>query len=260
MDKNFLSQWYIKALVVLILFGTFMSLVAYSKLTFRDSKYGEYGMASITVTGDGEVMAVPDIGSFSFSVLAEGKDAATAQSDSATKINDVMAYLRDAGIEDKDIKTTDYNLNPKYRYEELECRAGYCPTNRVIDGYEVSQTVTVKVRDLDNAGNLITGVGDKGATNISSLSFTVDDDAVLRDQARELAIADAKTRAERLAKDLGVTLVRITGYYEDEGYKYGYGGYAADSVSLEARAATAPSIPTGENTYKASVNVSFEIR
>lgn len=261
-NQSFLSLWYVQALVVLILLGVVTSLFAYTKLTYRESKYGEYGMASINVRGEGEVMAKPDIGTFSFSVMAEGVDAASAQSESATKINAILGYLEEAGVEEKDIKTSSYYLNPKYRYETQVCAANsYCPPGEpIIDGYEVSQTITVKVRNLDDSGNLISGVGDRGATNISGLSFTIDDESVLKAEARATAIADAKEKAEKLADALGVSIVRITGYYEEEFYPQ-YGGYGGDMMMERSDAQkVAPEMPTGENLISSTVSVTFEIR
>jgi len=260
-NQSFLSLWYVQALVVLILLGVVTSLFAYTKLTYRESKYGEYGMASINVRGVGEVMAKPDIGNFSFSVMAEGADAASAQNDSATKINAILDYLKEAGVEEKDIKTSSYYLNPKYRYDSRVCPANsYCPPGEpIIDGYEVSQTITVKVRNLDESGNLISGVGDRGATNISGLSFTIDDEEVLKAEARATAIADAKEKAEKLADDLGVSIVRIMGYYEEEFYPQ-YGGYGGDMMEQSVAQKVAPEMPTGENMISSTVNVTFEIR
>lgn len=263
-NQSFLSLWYVRALLVLTLIGVVISLAAYAKLTFREAKYGEYGTASISVRGEGEVLAKPDIGTFSFSVRAEGNDASEAQNSSAESVNAIMSYLEESGLEERDIKTSNYNLNPRYRYEERICPAGsYCPpTNPVIDGYEVTQTVTVKVRELGEAGNLISGVGERGATNISGLSFTIDDESTLKDEARAKAIADAKERAEELADDLGVSIIRITGYYEEEGYApYAYGGDAIMARSESAQdSSAAPDLPTGENTITSNVNVTFEIR
>lgn len=259
-NQAFLSLWYVRALIILALVGVVASLASYTKLTLREAKYGQYGMTSISVRGEGEVFAKPDIGSFTFSVNAEGADAATAQNDSAKKINDIISSLQGAGVEEKDIKTQGYSLNPKYRYEPAGCPVGmYCPNNQVIDGYEVSQTVSVKVRDLDKAGSLITGVGELGATNISSLSFTIDDESSLKAEARELAIADAQAKADKLAKELGVKFVRITSYYEEDSYNpY---GYASGDAMMSAREANvAPSLPTGENKTKSVVNITFEVR
>lgn len=262
-NQPFLTLWYVQVLLILILVGVLTALFAYTKDTLRDAKYGDYGMTSISVRGEGEVMAVPDIGSFSFSVMAEGDDAATAQNDSAEKINAITAYLAEQGIEEKDIKTSSYYLNPKYTYPTRPCAAGmYCPPGEaVIDGYEVSQTITVKVRDLDKSGDLITGVGGLGATNISGLSFTIDDESNLKAEARETAIADAKAKAEVLADQLGVRIVRMMSYYEEEGYPtpYGYGGDMMMSARAES-AAVAPDMPTGENTIRSVVSITFEIK
>lgn len=261
-NQSFLSLWYVRVLLVLILLGVITALTAYTKLTLREAKYGQYGVATISVQGEGEVLAKPDLGTFSFSVMADGEDATTAQNKSAEKINAIIAYLQEAGVEEKDIKTQNYYLNPKYRYEERLCVAGsYCPPgNPVIDGYEVSQSITVKVRNLDIAGSLISGVGEKGATNVSSLNFTIDDDSILKASARATAIADAKAKADKLAKDLGVKIVRMVSYYEDqEGTSYGYGG-DMDMARNEEAKSTSPSLPAGENLIRSNVNITYEIK
>lgn len=262
-NQSFLSLWYVQALLVLLLIAALTSLFAYTKLTLREAKYGQYGMTSINVRGEGEVMAKPDIGAFSFSVTAEADDATTAQTDSAEKTNAILAYLKEAGVEDKDVKTSGYSLNPKYRYETKVCAANmYCPPGEpIIDGYTVTQTIEVKVRNLDKAGDLIRGAGERGATNISGLSFTIDDESNLKAEAREEAIADAKEKARVLADQLGVRLVRIMSYYEEEGMMpyYGYGGDAMMSVKAES-AAVSPRLPTGESATKSIVNITFEVQ
>ncbi|OGG41384.1 hypothetical protein A2837_02615 [Candidatus Kaiserbacteria bacterium RIFCSPHIGHO2_01_FULL_46_22] len=266
MDTNqpFLSLWYVRVLLVVALIGVVLSLSAYTKLTLREAKYGQYGMTSINVRGEGEVNATPDIGSFSFSVTAEGPDAATAQNDSAEKINAILSFLKESGVEEKDIKNRDYYLNPKYRYDTVVCASGmYCPpSDPVIDGYEVTQTIEVKVRDLDKAGDLITGAGERGATNLSQLQFTIDDESNLKAEARTAAIADAKEKAEKLADDLGVEIVRTMGYYEEESYPtpyydYGMGG---DAMMAREEKATSPDLPMGENTIRSIVNITYEIQ
>lgn len=260
--KSFWGKEYVQILLTIILVGVIVALAAYAYYTFKQSEGVYTGAAVITVQGEGEVLARPDIGTFSFSVMAEGKDAAEAQSKSAEAMNAVLAYLTEAGVEDKDVKTENYYLNPKYRYETQVCTFNYCPpSNPVIDGYEVSQTVTVKVRDLDKSGELISGVGDKGATNISGLSFTIDDETEIKAEAREKAIADAKEKANKLAESLGVRIVRMTGYWEEQGgyypmYDRGYGGDMAFAES----AAVAPDMPIGENTITSNVSITYEVK
>lgn len=261
--KSFWGKEYVQVLLTVILVGVIVALAAYAYYTFKQSEGVYTGAAVITVQGEGEVMAVPDIGEFSFSVLAEGKDAAEAQSKSAESLNAAISFLKDSGVDEKDIKTENYYLNPKYRYESTVCSPTYCPpSNPVIDGYEVSQTVTVKVRDLDKSGALISGVGDKGATNISGLTFTIDDETALKADAREKAIADAKDKADKLANDLGVRLVRMTGYWEDQGGYYPmYDGKSYAGADMMAESAPmSPSMPVGENTIKSTVSITYEVK
>lgn len=259
--KPFLSLWYVRVLIILSLIGLVIALLAYANLASRQAEYANFGPTTISVTGEGEILAKPDIGQFSFSVRAEGADAATAQNQSAESINAIIDYLKNNGVEEKDIKTENYYLSPKYRYEERLCISGsYCPPgDRVLDGYEVSQMVRVKVRDLDKAGDLISGVGGHGATDISNLQFTIDDESNLKAEAREQAIADAKERAKELADDLDVRLVRIINFWEDEGGYMPYYGMGGEDAMLESRA-TVANMPTGENSISSRVNITYEIR
>jgi len=260
--KSFWGKEYVQVLLTIVLIGVIVALAAYSFYTLKQSEGVYTGAAVITVQGEGEILAKPDLGEFSFSVLAEGATASEAQSKSAESMNAVLTYLKEAGVEEKDVKTENYYLNPKYRYEATVCTPNYCPpSNPVIDGYEVSQMVVVKVRDLEKSGELISGVGDRGATNISGLSFTIDDESAVKAQAREKAIADAKAKAETLADDLGVRIVRMTGYWEEQGgyypmYDRGYGG----DMAMESSAMAAPQMPVGENTIRSSVSITYEVK
>jgi len=252
-------------LLTLVLIAVIVSLAAYTYLALQEAKGVYTGETTISISGEGEAFARPDVGLFSFSVRAEGENAVVAQDNSAKAINAILEYLEEKGVAEKDIKTQNYNLNPKYTYEERACPLGsYCPPGeRVIDGYEVSQTVSVKVRDLDQAPELISGAGENGATDISSLQFTIDDETALQAQARAEAIADAKEKAQTLANDLGLKLDRIVGFYENEG-----GGYpmmersvmAMDSEMDGGFKATAPSLPVGENEIKSTVTITYQLK
>lgn len=265
-NTTLLTSKNVRVLVMLVLASATVALLVYAQATYRMTQ-NQFGPTTINVQGEGEVLAKPDIGSFSFSVRSEGKEAAEAQEKSAEKNNAIIAYLQEQGVEEKDIKTQYYNLNPKYRYEERVCPFGsYCPPGEpIIDGYEVSQNVTVKVRDLGKSGDLITGVGEKGASDISGLTFTIDDTTVLEAQAREEAIADAKEKAGRLAKNLDARIVKMVSFYEEQGgypMPYGYGGdmmMEKAAVAMDAAPIT-PNLPTGENTIRKVVSITYEIR
>lgn len=255
----------IKTLVMLVLILTVVALGSYSYVTYTQSQNIAPGQNNISVAGKGEIFAKPDIASFTFSVDADAPDATAAQKKSADSMNAIVAYLKEQGIADKDAKTSNYSLSPKYRWEQAMCVQSFnCPPGKqILDGYSVSQSVTVKVRDTAKAGDLISNVGTKGATNISGLTFTIDDIEKLKRDARELAIKDARANAEKLASDLGVHLGRIMTYSEDQG-----GGYPpimydkVMSMSAGARNApeAAPAVPTGENTITSNVSIVYELR
>ncbi len=260
--KSFFEKGYVQALLTLILVGAVLSLGAYAHLTLKEARGVYLGDASISVSGTGEVLAKPDVGNFSFAVKAEEETASEAQEKSAEAINGILGFLKESGVEEKDIKTQYYNLNPNYRYEERVCAFNtYCPPGeRVIDGYVVSQNVSIKVHDLESAGDLISGVGERGATNISSLNFTIDDETVLQAEARAKAIAEAKEKAGQLAEDLGMKIVRIISFSEGGAgnyYKYESRAMAMDGAVEDS---ISPQLPVGENTITSNVNITFELR
>lgn len=253
----------VAALVVLSIF--LATLTGRELMEYRYIGAGIPPTNVISIDGRGEVVAVPDTAEFSFSVVEKAASVATAQDAATKKMNAISAYLKEQGIEEKDIKTTGYNVYPQYEWQQITCVTFPCPSGKnVLTGYEVRQSVTVKVRDTKEAGNLLTGIGGKGASELSGLTFTVDNDEGLKAQAREKAIANAKEKAEALAKELGVRLVRVVSFseYQDGGYPPIYYGRGVTGVGMggDAELKVAPDVPRGENTYVSQVTVSYEIR
>lgn len=253
------------ALAMLALFLLIQSVKALKEFRYVGS--GVAASNTISVSGMGEVFAVPDIATFSVSVQEEAKEVETAQETATNKTNAIIEYLTQEGIEERDIQTQEYSVYPQYDYLQDSTREGiYTPGRQVLRGYQVSQTISVKVRDTEKAGELLSGVGSRGATNVSGLSFTIDDEDALKAEARQKAIDDAKAKADELAAQLGVNVVRVVGFYEDSGgylpYAYGKGGVAMDmAVRSEAgQAAPAPDLPVGENKIVSNVQITYEIR
>lgn len=214
----------------------------------------------ISVEGVGEVTAIPDVAQFSFTVTKENKVVADAQKAVEEKIDAIVSYLKDSGVEEKDIKTLSYNVYPKYDYE-VACMAIGCPPSRQVQtGFEVSQTISVKVIESDKAGEILAGVGEKGADSVSGLSFTVEDTDVLRQEARAEAIENAKAKAGAIASSLGVDLVKVVSFYENIDPYYPAYGMGGGMEFSSVKAMDSVSLPTGENTYISRVSVSFEIR
>lgn len=261
------QESYIRKIFALVGVMIIVALLAYTYTTVKQSRYMYQGPTTISVIGTGEVSATPDIASFSFSLEAKEADAQTAQNKVTEQMSSIVAFLKEQGVEEKDIKTQNHSLSPWYDYSETQpCTQWGCPprSEPTIKGYQVNEYVTVKVRDTNTVGEILAGVGDKGAMNVSGLSFTIDDDDKYTAQARELAIADAKAKAQVLAKSLGVKIVRMNGYWEEQGgmpMPYGRGGEVYDMKAESSVAASAPiQIQTGENMFKTQVNISYEIK
>ena len=133
------------------------------------------------------------------------------------------------------------------------------PTESKVIGYTASQTVTVKVRNLDNVGSIVTALGSAGVSNISGPDFTIDNPDAVQAQARALAIADARNQAGTLAHDLGVQIVRVVSYSEN-GSRYPGPVMMAAESSAGGKASVTPSVPVGQNDVVVDVSVTYEIR
>ncbi len=243
------------ALGILALFLLVATLDALANFGTPDSPY----MNTITVEGTGEATAVPDIASIGFSVTETAVTVAEAQTKATTKTDAALAFLKGAGIEDKDVKTTGYNVYPQYE-SVAPCYYGDCGVrNPLIIGYQVTQSVEVKVRDTAKAGGVLQGLGNVGVQNIYGPNFTVDDEDAARNEAREKAIAEAREKAKTLANQLGVRLGKVVSFYENNyGYPV-YDSYGGKGGAMEA-AQSAPSLPTGENETTVSVSITYEIK
>jgi len=153
---------------------------------------------TITVSGNGISYAKPDIAVAQVGVETHGADPAKVVGDNTTKMNALVAALKQLGIEDKDIQTSNFSVYAQQNYDN-----DGKPTDFT---YVADNIVTITVRDLSKVGDTLAKAVDAGANNISGISFSVADQTTLEGEARDKAVADAKTRAEQLAKAAGVTL------------------------------------------------------
>lgn len=154
---------------------------------------------SISVNGTGEVLAEPDIASVSTGVEVRADSVAAARAGAAEATDAVVAALRANGVEESDIRTVNFSIYPMYDYRDDTPR---------INGYVVSNAIEVTVRDIDGIGELIDAVAAAGgdAIRFNGIAFGHENPEALTEQARELAIADARAKAEQLAELTGVTL------------------------------------------------------
>ncbi len=214
---------------------------------------------TITVEGVGSAVALPDIATVRFTVREESETSAPAQDAVAQKVNATLEALReDFDIEEKDIKTTSYNVSPRYSRPQ-PCFGGVCPEfEQEIIAFTVSQSLEIKVRDIDSTGGVLSILGDKGVYNVSGPSFAIDDPDALKEEARGEAIKIAQDKAKRLSKDLGVSLGRVVNFWENSNDR----PFFAESVGGEVFGAKTQSIelPKGENEINVTVSITYEIR
>ncbi|MEK7148294.1 MAG: SIMPL domain-containing protein [Patescibacteria group bacterium] len=256
-----------KALTVFALLGTVLvgAMVITEVKAYRFIGGGVSATNTISVEGTAEVFAAPDIANISFTIREEAAKVSDAQDKVAKKTKIALAGVRKLGVADKDIKTQNYSSYPKYEWREgtVTCQGLNCPPPRpgkqVIVGYEVSQSVSIKVRNLESVNALVDGLATAGVTEMQGPNFAIDDEDGLKAEARKQAIDKARAKAEVLAGDLGVTLVRIVSFSEGGNYPI----YSRTMMSAEKSMLSSdslPEIPQGEEKITSNVTVTYEIR
>ena len=213
---------------------------------------------SISVSATGEVYAKPDLALTTFSVVTEAESVENAMSENTEKMNNVIDFVKSQGVQDKDLKTTAFNIYPRYEWCDGSSSVRPCPlSRRILVGYEVSQSLQVKIRDLDKTGEIIQGAAQNGVNQMGSLQFTVDNQDMLKAEARAKAIEEAKEKAKTLASQLGIRLVRISSFYESGQSPIYY--MALEDAEAGGKGGGAQ-IETGENKISVTVNITYQIR
>ncbi len=246
-DKNLVSA----AIIVLIIL---MALVSFNQVRQMSLRVPVNDLPTVTVQGEGKVIFIPDLAGASFSVVSEGLTPKQVQDANTNKINAVIDFLKSQGVDSQDIQTSGYFLNPKYFYPD---RSGGTP---FISGYTLTQTITVKIRDIDKVGEVISGVVEQGVNQTGLLNFTVDDERLeeLRQEARVKAITQAKEKAENMSKAIGVRLQRIVGFSESF---FGVPRPIFETaIGKGGGGAPIPSIEPGSEEIAVSVSITYQIR
>jgi len=213
---------------------------------------------TIVVSGKGEITAKPDIAKISFSVMEENVDVSRASDIVNTKIKKIIDTLKADGVAEADIKTTSYDISPRYNYTNSTTYP-YGGT-QVLAGYDVTQSVSLKIRDLSKSSKIITDLGTLAVTNMSGLNFTNDKYDDLVKEARDEAIVQARNEAKKLAKSLGVRLVKIVGYSEGGNNYPTYYDRAVSVQSSSVKSIAEAVLPTGENIITSNVSITYEIK
>jgi len=255
--KNIHKTFFGLAIVFLFVLVIYVGAGALNKM--KEWKYIGQGIEAkntITISETGEIYAKPDLAITSFSVVTEAKTVAEALSNNTKKMNAVIAAIKEQGVEDKDLKTTSFNISPRYEYYGVS--SIYPSGRRILAGYDVNQSLQVKIRDMEKIGVIIQVAADAGSNEASALQFTIDKEDEFKKQAREQAIGKAKAKAEELAKQLGVKLVRITNFSESSYLPYYYMAEKS-AAPMGIGGGGEPQIETGENKITSIVSITYEI-
>jgi len=162
---------------------------------------------SISIQGHGEVVAAPDTAAVTAGVTTQGATAREALDANTKAMTGLIATLKAAGVESRDIQTSDFSVNPQYVYPDKDAN-GVTPAPR-ITGYSVQNGVNVKIRKLADLGKILDQIVSAGSNTINGVSFSVEDPAKLLDEARKAAFADAAGKAKTYADAAGVGLGTI---------------------------------------------------
>ena len=203
---------------------------------------------TITLMGRGSIEQPPDVAMINVGVQVEAKTAAEAMAQQATNMNGVFAAVKAAGIADRDMLTGDMSLNPAYEY----------PNNARphLTGYQASNSITIKVRQLDTLGKTLDAVVKGGGNTINGISFSVDQPDKFQNEARVEAIKDAAAKAELYAKAVGYKVKRIVTISEQEFYPQ---PPMPEMMRMQDMAAASTPIAAGEVSLVQTVNVVFEL-
>lgn len=201
------------------------------------------------VTGEGKVTASPDIALVTVGIQANGSTVKQAQDQINSTINKVSDAIKKLGVDPKDIKTTNYNINPTYDFASGSQR---------IKGYSANTNLQIKVRQLDRANSVIDAATANGANQVGGISFDIDDKTKLENEARAKAVDEAKKKAADAAKIAGFKLGRIINYSENSG--------GISPVPLRAMVqdmaigGTPAQVEPGSSEIVVSITLSYEIQ
>lgn len=253
METN-IKPWVWSALGVLLML--FLAISVVDKVYNFSQNMKSLPKNTMSMSAEGKVSAKPDLATITVGVLTNGSSAKAAQDTNTTSANKVVDFVKQQGISDADIVTSNFSVYPIYDYTN---------NRNTITGYTASQTLTIKVRGVDKStatlGKILGGAVDSGSNQLQGVYFSFDDADNLRQDARKIAIEKAKQKAADLAGVSGLKLGKIISVSESSGgYPYPM-PYALDSVkSAPSGGAVAPQIETGSQDITATMTLIFEVK
>ncbi len=207
--------------------------------------------ATMTLSGTGEIAAAPDMAMITSGVVTEAETARAALDANTAAMNALVAVMKAAGIEGRDLQTSGFAVEPRFVYPKRETQQ----PPRIV-GYTVRNQLSVRLRELAKLGEVLDRAVTSGSNRIGDIRFAVDDTTALYDEARRAAVADALRKARILTEAAGVTLGRITNISESRTVPIAPRG-AAMAMAREM-SATVP-VEAGELTFRVDVQITWEI-
>lgn len=222
------------------------------QLIYQGKSLDNQNNDQITVSGQGKIYAKPDIALISLGVKTEGLTVSDVTKKNTNKMNSVIDAIKSLKIDEKDIQTTSYNLDPLYNWTEKE--------GRIFEGYSLTQQIQIKIRDFTKIGDVLSAGTDNGANLVNALQFTIDEPEQLRQEARAKAIKEAKSNAKNLAKESGIKLGKIVNVYEN--YNPYPVMYSMDKVGGMGGGveSSVPSIQPGQQEINVTINLTYQVK
>lgn len=234
-----------------------VGFAVFSAISLWQGVSGDYPR-EISVEATGKAYVVPDVAEITLGLDVKSELADEAVEQNSQTMNKVMDALTKLGIEEKDIKTSYYNLGPNYEYDNNGSEQ---------NGYVLNHSVVVKVRDFDKVGEVISKSTEAGANVFGGVQFTIDDIESAKSLAREEAIEKAREKAKEIAAQSGLSLGKVLNFFEyQDGGIYGKAAYydnaMAESAVLDTpqSAITAPTITPGEQEITLTVTLTYRVR
>jgi hypothetical protein len=237
-------------IIAILVLGVLIYFVG--QMMYQFQSLDQQSMNQITVTGEGKVYVKPDIALVSLGVKTTGLTTADVMKKNTEKMNEVIKSIKDNGVDEKDIQTTNYSLSPLYNYTEA--------AGRVFQGYTLDQNLDVKIRDFTKVGDILQWAVSSGANLTSNLQFTVENPEQYKQEARAKAIEQAKANAMDLVKVSGITLGKLVNIYENSTYPMYNSTKAIGMGGGVMESAPAPVIQPGQTEIDITVNLTYRVK
>lgn len=266
--KNFYEQFKTPIVIISLFFlGLFLYTTFAGPIPFAVNSINTNKTDFFTAEGVGEATAVPDTATVYLGITSQGTTVTDAQSKANSLSDQIIKSLKSQGIAEKDIKTTNYSINPTYTrgggigpIEPMMYPVG--TDSQKITGYTVSQNFEVKVKPIDKVNKVIDASTKAGANQVQGASFTFSDELLkkLEDSARKEAVVKAKQKATSLANSAGIRLGKVVNVIENSSMPGMYPMRALNAQKADDTTTNETNITPGENTVNITVTIYYETR